>query len=370
MKILVVVTVEFQLNGITSVVMNYYRNMDKTGMQIDFVVINEIEETYKEELNLNGSVIYHIPRKENIFLYQKRLYRVLKEKEYDIVHIHGNSAMMTIDILPAVWAKTRVRIVHVHNTTCSNVKLHKLLQPLFKKCYTHGFACGETAGKWLFGKEPFIILKNGIDLKKYFYDEAVRKNYRKSIEAGEKTVIGHIANFVEQKNHIFLLELYGELLIQDRNYLLLLIGEGELMNKIKKKAEELCIEDSVLFLGKVRDVPNYLQAMDILVLPSLYEGLPVALVEGQAAGLPGLVSDKITREANFTEELRYISIDKPQIWVDELRAISRQIKEENRKERCELYQKRIMKRGYDITKNSDVMKELYSQFLAQSTWSD
>ena len=169
MKVLIVNTVTFRLNGITSVIMNYYRNMDRTGMQIDFVVTNEISNEFRTELEGSGATVYYIPRTADPLAYMGKLYRVCKEGGYDIVHIHGNSTTMLLDVLPALLARVPVRIVHSHSTNCSHVMLHKLLKPLFRRCYTHGFACGEDAGRWLYGKRPFTILKNGVDLKKYRY---------------------------------------------------------------------------------------------------------------------------------------------------------------------------------------------------------
>ena len=367
MNILVVTTVRFRLNGITSVIMNYYRNMDKTGMQIDFVVPNEISEEYKEELNRNGSVVYHIPRNRNPLAYQSKVYRVLKENKYDMIHIHGNSAMMVIDLLPAVLAGTKVRIVHSHNTTCSHRRLHNLLYPLFRRMYTHGIACGEDAGRWLFREDDFLLLKNGIDLNKYRYNDEIRSVYREKLQAGDKLVIGHVGNFIEQKNHSFLLDFYEETVKKNPNCLLVLISDGALMDAMKEKAETLGIGEQVLFLGKTLEVAEYLQAMDLFVLPSLHEGLPVVLVEAQASGLYCLVSDKVAKEADLTDRMTYLPIDSVDSWNHAIEQISSDMKMEDRQERCEIFQERIRERGYDVTANADRMKQAYERFLSESS---
>lgn len=359
MKILVVTTVDFQLNGITSVIMNYYRNMDKTGIQMDFLAPNEVESGYREEIEKHGSKTYVINRKENPFLYLINVYRLLKKNKYDVVHIHGNSAMMLIDILPAVLAGTKNRIVHSHNTTCSHMKLHKLFNPFFKHMYHQGVACGEAAGQWLFEDRPFLVLKNGIDLTRFMYNEERRETYRQIIEAGEKKVICHIGNFVEQKNHNFLIDCFQELLKKDENYILLLIGDGYLMDSMKKKAENLSICQNVIFLGKTLNVSDYLQAADVFVLPSFHEGLPVALVEAQAAGLPCIVSDKVSKEADLSESFRFLSINSVSVWADKMEAAAKEAARKDRQEICAVYQRKIKEKGYDIVENANILKKLY-----------
>lgn len=197
--------------------------------------------------------------------------------------------------------------------------MNKVLYPFFLLLYTHGFACGKDAGKWMFHNKPFEIIRNGINLKQYRYNEVVRSEYRKKLDVGRRTVIGHIGNFVDQKNHTFLLDAFAELLKMDENYLLLLISEGSLLEEIKEKARVLQIEDNVVFTGKTTVVQHYLQAMDLFVLPSLYEGLPVVLIEAQAAGLPCIVSDRVTKEADLTDSITYIPINNPKDWAMEIK---------------------------------------------------
>ena len=361
MRILIINTVRFRLNGMTSVILNYYRNMDKSNMQIDFVVPNDISTEYRKELEKNHSNIYCIPRNSNPIKYQWRLYKVMKKNHYDIVHVHGNSALMLLDILPAKMANIPIRIVHSHNTTCSHMKVHKILLPIFKKCYTHAYACGRDAGKWLFGTEQFVELKNGIDLKKYKFNPSIRDQHRKKINAGSRVVIGHIGNFIEQKNHTFLLDWYAELIKEDTNYLLLLISDGVLMELMKKKVHQLGIGNNVLFLGKTTEVQNYLQAMDIFVLPSLHEGLPVVLVEAQASGLPCVVADTVSQEADITGSLKFLPITDRKTWVKTIKDFVKL--QYNRGEKSIEWQKKISIAGYDITQNANTMRKLYINYI-------
>lgn len=362
MKILVINTVSFRLNGVTSVIMNYYRNMDRTGMQIDFVVKNELSEELHAELEDSGATVHYISRNANPLGYMRQLYCVCKDGGYDVVHIHGNSATMLLDVLPTLLARVPVRIVHSHNTTCSHVTLNKLLKPLFYRCYTHGYACGEDAGKWLYGKRPFTILKNGIELEQYRFNPAVREDYRAQIGAGDRIVIGHVGNFIRQKNHTFLLDWFAELIKEDDRYLLLLLSDGALLDEMKAKAHRLGLDGKVLFMGKSIKARCYFQAMDLFVLPSLHEGLPVVLVEAQAAGLPCLVADTVAAEANLTGALQYLPIDSTRAWVDAVRETA---PAHDRAAQSDEWIRQVAEAGYDVVANADRMKEQYEEFYAQ-----
>ena len=181
--------------GVESMMANLIRNGFKTDICLEIPDKGAME----EELKKYRCQIYHLTRRSTSMA---KHHRELAEiaRNYDIVHIHGNSSTMLIELIPAVLAHIPVRMVHSHNTTCSHLWLHRLLLPVFNKCYTEGLACGYDAGKWLYGEKPFFELKNGIDLQNYKYNEEVRKVYRKKINAEEKIVIGHVGNFIEQKD--------------------------------------------------------------------------------------------------------------------------------------------------------------------------
>lgn len=363
MRVLVVSTVRFRFNGITSVILNYYRNMDKADMQIDFVVPNEVSDDYKAEFKANHSVCYQLNRKGNIIQYFYKLRKILRDGKYDIIHIHGNSSMMLLDVLPAYLEKVPIRIVHSHNTTCNHKLLHRVFNPFFGRCYTHSFACGNDAGKWLYGKKNFIELKNVIDTNEYKFNILIREEYRLKLNAGNKTVIGHVGNFIEQKNHRFLLDVYFKLLKKNSNYLLLLISDGILMEEMINKARKLGVFEQVVFLGKTADVNNYLQAMDVFVLPSLYEGLPVVLIEAQSSGLPILVSNKVSKESNISKNMTFLSIDDTNCWVDNILELTSKINEIDRNLVSCSNIKKIIDAGYDIKENAKILKDYYNDFL-------
>nr|WP_300818005.1 glycosyltransferase family 1 protein [uncultured Acetatifactor sp.] len=362
MRILIINTVAFRLNGITSVIMNYFRNMDCKGMQIDFLSPNEMDENLKEEIHKMGANIYCVPRKSRVLNYMRKIYGLMKKNRYDIVHVHGNSAMMIIDFLPAVMAKIPIRIAHSHNTTCDHVDEHKMLNPIFKHCCTHRFACGKEAGEWLFQDKPFEIIPNGIDLKAFGYDGRIREKYRNFIQAGNKVVIGYVGNFNRQKNHGFLLDLFAELMATDKDYLLLLIGEGHMLASMKEKAHDLGIDGSVVFLGKTSEVQCYLQTMDVFVLPSLHEGMPLVLVEAQASGLPCIVSDVVTEEANLTSSIRYVPLNRTEAWVKAIRETRERALKEDRESLSEKWQGMIREAGYDIMSGARRLEGVYWEY--------
>lgn len=362
MKVLIVSTVRFRLNGITSVIMNYYRKMDKGNMKVDFVVINDISKEYREELQSNGSEIFHLSRKSNPIKYMFDLKNILKNNNYDVIHIHGNSALMVIETIVAKYSKVPVKIVHSHNTTCSHKVLHKLLQPVLNKTANYAFACGEEAGKWLFQDKNYEVIKNGIDLSIFTYDEEKRNEFRDKINAGNRKVIGHVGNFIYQKNHEFLIDSFNELIKKDKNYLLLLISDGALLEQMREKVNNLGISENVLFLGKTTEVGNYLQAMDIFLLPSHFEGLPVVLIEAQALGLSCIVSDKVSTEAKLTDLIEFLPITDTTKWVNKI--INTNI--DNRKDKCVKAHISIDENGYNVTNSAYKMKSLYEKYLIEN----
>lgn len=364
MNILIVSTVDFQLHGISSVIMNYFRNIDKTEINADLVVNGDIHESYRLELQRDNIRVFTLKRKSRPFKYQMELYRIMKKNNYDLIHVHGNSSLMVFDLLPAIMAGIPVRIAHSHNTTCIHKVLHRMLKPLFLLCYTHGFACSQAAGKWLFGNRPFIVIKNGIELNTYRYNEEVRRKYREIINAENKIVLGHVGNFVEQKNHDFLLNIFAELIKNNQDYKLLLIGDGYLLEEMEEKAAKLKLTDSVLFIGKTTEVYNYLQAMDIFMLPSLYEGLPVVLIEAQAAGVPCIAADTISRESDLTGGIQFLSIADIKDWCESIKKTRELIDLRDRKKISDDWQRKIAEAGYDVIQSAGEIRKLYIEYVS------
>lgn len=288
--------------GIETFIMNVYRNIDREKVQFDFLVHNMKREFFDDEIEKLGGKIYRCTYKDDkdIFKYIKDLNMFFKKhKEYKIVHGHMQS-MMPLYLLIAKINNIPVRIAHAHNGSYEkSIKgfiLHVFSR--FSKCFsTNNWACSEIAGKYLFGKKPFEVIYNGIDIKKFEFNGEVREQKRKELNIDDDIfVIGHIGRFELQKNHEFIINLFNELNKENKKTILILIGEGKLENKIKEKVKKLNLEKAVFFLGVRNDVNELYNAFDCFILPSIYEGLPVVGIEAQIANLNCLFSDKITPE--------------------------------------------------------------------------
>lgn len=323
MKLLIIATTVFDLDGITNTIMNYYLNMDKSDLLIDFAVPNTLSERLKNPILENGGSIYELPmRNRNPFLYWFQLRWIIYSNHYDIVHAHGNSATLAIEMSAAKMGGTKVRIAHSHNSSCNHPVINRFLKPIFYKMYTHGFACGKDAGKWLFGTKTFTVLNNGTDIEKYAFDSKVREEFRRKYNLTGKKVIGHVGNFVYQKNHEFIIRTFYELTKINSESLLMLIGDGILFQKIKQMILKLGIQDKVIFVGRTLEVPAFLQAMDVMILPSYFEGLPNVVVEWQIAGLPSIVSDTVTSQVKLTNLVEFMSLSSgPKAWAERMNKI-------------------------------------------------
>lgn len=304
--------------GVEAVVMNYYRCIDKTKYQFDFLCDSDSTNIPYDEIEQLGGRVILIPPYQEIFKYEKELIKILKQNNYKIVHSHIN----TLSIFPLRAAKKAgvpIRIAHSHSTTNKAEKkknmMKMLLRPFSKKYATHYFCCSELAGRWLFGDKAYdsgdvFLLNNAIDLDKFKYDKKIRTEKRKELGIEDDVlVIGHIGRFVAQKNHTFLIDIFNEIYKKNNNTILLLAGQGPLQEEIKNKVNELGLKDKVKFLGQINDAYRLYQAIDIFVLPSLYEGLPVVGVEAQATGLLCELSSDMTKETKVLDTTRFISLN-------------------------------------------------------------
>ena len=268
--------------GVESVVMNYYRNIDKSKVQFHFICDEDSTDIPYDEIEKLGGKVIVVPPYQKLFKYQKELYKIFKENKYKIVHSHIN-ALSVFPLRIAKRAGVPIRIAHSHST--SNKKEWKknivknILRPFSKVYANKFFACTKHAGEWLFGKKiierkELNVINNAIDLKKFEFNEKIREDLRKEFGIKEDTiVIGHIGRFMKQKNHDFLIDVFNELIKKDENSILILIGQGPLLNDMKQKVRDLKIEDKVKFIGQVTDVEKYYNIMDVFLFPSIYEGL-------------------------------------------------------------------------------------------------
>lgn len=304
--------------GVESVVMNYYRNIDRNKVQFDFLCSESSTDIPYEEIEKLGGRVFIVPNYTKVVKYQKELKKIFKENNYKIVHSHI-STMSVFPLRAAKKAGVPVRIAHSHSTTNKKEKkknlLKQVLRPFSSVYATDYMCCSELAGRWLFGDKEYdkgnvYLLNNAIDLDKFKYNEDVRKEKRKELGISDDTlVIGHVGRFVEQKNHRFLIDVFNEIYKQKENSILLLAGQGPLIEEMKEKVKILGIEDSVKFLGQRNDINELYQAFDVFCLPSLYEGLPVVGVEAQATGLLCELSNDMTKETKVLDTTRFISLN-------------------------------------------------------------
>lgn len=314
--------------GVEAVTINYYRNIDKNKVQLDFICDEDSTNIPYEEIEKMGGKVIIIPSYSKPFKYHKELKKVLKEGNYKIIHSNINT-LSVFSLFAAKCAGVPVRIAHSHSTTNKKEKkknlMKQVLRPFSKVFATDYMCCSELAGRWLFGNKEYdkgnvYLLNNAIDLDKFKYNESLRKTKRKELGIKDDTlVIGHIGRFVAQKNHDFLIDIFNEIHKKNNNSILLLAGQGPLMDDIKNKVKELNLEDSVKFLGQRNDANELYQAFDVFLLPSLYEGLPVVGVEAQAAGLLCYLSDDMTKETKVLDITKFMSLNNtPEEWADNI----------------------------------------------------
>lgn len=354
--------------GAETMVMNYYRHIDRTKVQFDFLVHREQRGAYDDEIETLGGRIYRLcPIYPQNFARYKRDLRGFFQAhpEYKIIHSHM-SELGYFAFREAEQQGVPVRICHAHNAP-HGFDAKMIVRTYFKKRMmphlTHLFMCGEESGKWLYGeknKSRFIMLNNAIDAASYTYDLSKREELRRQLGLADKLVIGHVGRFNPQKNHPFLMDIFAALLKKESNAVLLLVGGGEGMSKMQEKVQELGIAEHVRFLGVRSDVADLMPAMDIFVLPSLYEGLPVTMVEAQAAGLPCIISDKVPPECILTEGLVDVMTlpASPEAWAEKILA-KRAIPRTDR--RAE-----IAAHGFDITTEAVKLQEFYLKAYEQN----
>ena len=307
--------------GIETMLMNYYRNIDRNQVQFDFLTHRPDSGDYDSEIKSLGGRIYRAPRlyPQNYIRYFSYMKRFFPEHpEYKIVHSHID-AMSAFPLAAAKRARIPIRIAHSHNTSID--KDYKLpIKWMAKSCLsflaTDFFACSTEAARFLFGDmifefQRFTLMKNAIPVQTFSFNKTIRNQVRKEFNLKDSFVIGHIGRFTYQKNQSYLIDIFSELCKLNPDSSLLLIGDGEDREKVSKKVIQLGLEQKVHLLGVRNDVPDLLQAMDVFILPSHYEGLPVVGVEAQAADLPCFFSDAISREAQILDNCQFLPLNSP-----------------------------------------------------------
>lgn len=353
------IALDLSRTGISTVILNYCRNLDKSKFQVDLLVGNHILPEYQRECDELGIRIIELPFKHSELKgYCLGLMKNLSRSKYDIVHIHGNSAMITLELFIAWIKRIPVRIAHCHNTTCNHIKMDRILKPFFYALYTNGFACSVDAGKWMFGQRSFDVIPNGFDTKIFKFSAEQRKKLREELHLNGKFVIGHIGQFNNQKNHKFLLKIFENVAKLNTNAFLLLVGGGPDKKEICELIEQSPYKNRIIVYGET-DFPERLYcAMDVFAFPSKHEGLGIVVLEAQISGLPCVVSDVIPSEAIISNNVTLLSLnDSIERWTTSILTC----KEINREAFYESNLEEIQ--HYDIVQNVKYLEEKYIDFL-------
>lgn len=362
-RVLQVVT-HMERGGLESMLMNYYKHVDRERVQFDFLVHRQERAAFDDEIESLGGRIYRLPRLVPWSKsYLSALNRFFEEHpEYKVVHVHQD-CLSSVILKVAAQHNVPVRIAHSHNANQDrNLKYPIKLwyRRSIPQYATNLFACGKDAGDWMFSGAPYQIINNAIDVAAYSYDPEKRIEMRQKLGLENELIVGHVGRFNPQKNHPLLLDIFAALLKKEPNAVLLLAGGGEDMPKIQAKAQALGVAEHVRFLGVRSDVADLMQAMDVFVFPSLYEGLPVTMVEAQTAGLPCIISDKVPSECILTEGLVDVMplSASPSAWAEKILA-KRAIPRTDR--RAE-----IAAHGFDITTEVVKLQEFYLKAYEQN----
>ena len=343
--------------GISTIILDYYSFFNKNKFQLNIIASGNYDSKLVAEFKKSAVNVKFLPsRKNSLMNYIWELAKLMKEEKYDAIYLHGSSAIMVIELILAIVYGIKIRVVHSHNTTCDHKKIDKILRPLFYKCYTRALACGVDAGKWLYGKRPFDIIKNGRNVDTYKYDTNKRINIRNNLGISDNILlIGHVGNFNSQKNQKFLIPVFEEILKIHPIAKLFLIGDGPQKNIVMKMVREKGIQDKVIFTGSVANVPDLLQAMDVMLLPSLHEGLPLVVIEWQIAGLPTIVSDFVTKECAYTDYVYFLPLKDPLIWAKKTLEIVNINRRENQDDTLRL----TKEYGYDLQENAYKLQKYF-----------
>lgn len=362
-RVLQVVTT-MERAGLETMLMNYYRNIDRERVQFDFLRHRDGEHAYDAEIRAMGGRIYTVPpfNPINTNGYPSALNMFFSEhrNNYRVVHAH----LDCLSAIPLRFAKkygisTRIAHAHVSRMTFDiKLPIRMFYRALLPYTATDLFACSGDAGKWMFGKRKFTVIPNAIDCSAFSYDAQNSERLRRENGLSNRLVIGHVGRFDPVKNHAFLIEVFRKIVNQRRDSILLLAGAGNTMAEIKAMVREYGLDDQVRFLGSVSNVPELLQMMDVFVFPSLYEGLGISLIEAQSTGLPCFASQNcVPDSANITGNVRFLPLDAgAEAWAD---AILREVGSSANRQNCT---QAVRDAGYDIQTEARKLEMMYLNF--------
>lgn len=312
--------------GISTVVLNYYKYMDKKKIRFDIAVTTNVVGQNGERFKELGSKIYRLPLKsEGIEQYKKELMHLLTEENFDAIHVHENETSY-VALSVAKIAGIKVRIAHAHTSAPTNSfvgELRRISGCFFNNYYaTTLIACGQLAGDRVFGKKHMkkkkaYVLSNAVEIQKFAYCEQIRNDMRNELHVDDKYVVGMVGRLEHQKNCFFALSCFKHIHEKNENVIFLIVGNGEDEEKIREFIKIKNMDKYVRLLGRRSDVEKLYQAFDLFILPSLYEGFPVVAVEALTSGLPVILSDTITKELEFSKLVKYLPLQSD-YWIDEI----------------------------------------------------
>lgn len=357
--------------GIETMLMNYYRNINRTQVQFDFLCNKSKPGAYDDEIRAMGGRVFHSPglnplKYPKYVSFMKQL--VKEHPEYKVIEVH-NEALGLYALHSAKLAGIKTRIYHAHAQGINlDVKypLKWVCKKFLKYNFTHHFTCGLAAGRFYYGddiidKGDFTFVHNAIDVDRFVYNEETRNAMRVKYNLNDKHVVGHIGRFMQQKNHEFLIKVFAEIKKQDPKAYLVLLGDGELMDKTKKQVANLGLENDVMFVGNVPNANEWYQAFDLFILPSHWEGLPVVGVETQAADVPSIFSDSITPEIGLTDKAHFLNLNAPiSDWANlSCRLLNEPLNRTNQYDA-------ISNSGYNIKSEAEKLQSLYIELYKHS----
>lgn len=352
------------LGGIETFIMNVYRKIDRNKIQFDFLTTHDGQIAFEDEIIRLGGRVHRVvySKRESLIKHYLGLEEFFKNnsQHYHVIHMHMNYINFIRPMKLAKKYNIPVRIYHSHNSGhmhLNNTKAQRFQESInrqiISKYATNLLACSNLAGKWMFQGNDFTVLNNGIDTKKFLFNEDIRYKMRNELNVNDKKVIGFIGRLQYQKNPLFVIDIFNEIYKKDVNTVLIMVGLGPLKEELQMKVEQYNLQDSVLFLGSRNDIPDLLQAFDLFLLPSRFEGLGIVLIEAQATGLPCLTSrDVVPKEARVTNLLTYVSLEeKPESWASI--ALNNISTERKNQRDC------IINKNYDIQQTIEQLEKIY-----------
>ncbi len=359
-KRLLCIVSSMDTGGAETFLMKIYRGLDRTKYQMDFIV--SADGFYDNEILNLGGRIHKIPlRTQEPLTVFKEIKKIVKQNKYEVALKLGNTPLCVVDLIAAKMGgvkKCAMRSCNALTNLSFKQKLSDaIFRPILNMLTSVKLAPSDLAAIYTFGEKKFqnnevCILHNGVDLGVFHYDTDARKKIREEFSFEDNLVVGHVGRFSKQKNHKFLLPVFAEIKKKNKSAKLLLVGTGELESQISTQAQELGILDDIVFAGVRSDVPALLSAMDVFVLTSLYEGMPNTIIEAQATGLPCIISDTITRQANITGLVSYLPLNQNvEDWADKALLASAQVRKDTTND--------FLEAKYDIGS----VRELFVQLL-------